>query len=96
VAESITDTARDAGRLVQGIETRLPEAVDSLQGALLQFEVTLKSIELMTEEDSVLQIEVNNMLREIQLAARAIRQLADYLDRHPEALLQGKTPGSGG
>ena len=96
VAESITDTARDAGRLVQGIETRLPDAVDSLQGALSQFEDTLKSIETMTEEDSVLQIEVNNMLREIKLAARSIRQLADYLDRHPEALLQGKTPGSGG
>ncbi len=96
VAESITDTARDAGRLVKGIETRLPEAMDSLQESLAQFAETLKSIETMTEEDSVLQIEVNNTLREIKLAVRSIRQLADYLDRHPEALLQGKNAGSGG
>lgn len=96
MAESITETARDAGRLVQGIERQLPETIDTLQGALAQFEDTLQAIETMTEEDSVLQIEVNNALREIKLAARAIRQLADYLDRHPEALLQGKNTGSGG
>ena len=96
MAESITDTARDAGRLLDGIEKRLPEIMDSLQGALVQFEETLESVGQMTEEDSVLQLEVNNALREIKLAARAIRQLADYLDRHPEALLQGKKIGSGG
>ncbi|KPJ78583.1 MAG: hypothetical protein AMJ54_02905 [Deltaproteobacteria bacterium SG8_13] len=96
MAESITATARDAGRLMRGVEEKLPESVDSLQGALAQFEETLKSIETMTEADSVLQIEVNNALKEIKLAARSIRQLADYLDQHPEALLQGKPPGSGG
>ena len=96
VAESITDTARDAGRLVQGMEARLPEAMDSLQGALVQFAETLQAIESITEEDSALQYEVNNALDEIKLAARAIRQLADYLDRHPEALLRGKNTGSGG
>ena len=96
VAESITDTARGAGRLVQQFEEQVPEAMDSLKGALVQAEVTLKAIEGMTEEDSVLQNEVTNALNEIRLAARAIRQLADYLDRHPEALLQGKAAGSGG
>jgi paraquat-inducible protein B len=96
VAESITDTARDADRLVKGMEKQLPATIDSLQKAIAQFEVTLQSIETMTEEDSVLQIEVNNALVEIKLAARAIRQLANYLDRHPEALLQGKSAGSGG
>ena len=96
MAESVTDTARDAGRLMQGLEKQLPDAVNSLQGALVQAEVTLKVIENMAEEDSVLQNEVNTALNEIKMAARAIRQLADYLDRHPEALLQGKNIGSGG
>lgn len=96
VAESITDTARDTGRLVQQFEEQLPGAMDSLKGALVQAEETLESIEGMTEDDSILQNEVTNALNEIRLAARAIRQLADYLDRHPEALLQGKATGSGG
>lgn len=96
VAESVAGTARDAGRLVRGIEANLPETMASLQGSLAQFEDTLKTIETMTEADSVLQIELNNTLKEVKLAVRAIRQFANYLDRHPEALLRGKKPGSGG
>jgi paraquat-inducible protein B len=30
------------------------------------------------------------MLKELAGAARSIRVLADYLERHPEALLRGK------
>ena len=96
MAASITDTARDAGRLVRGVEAKLPAAIESLDSALAQAADTLVTIETMTEEDSALQNEVNTALREIRLAARAIRQLADFLERHPEALLQGKTAGSGG
>lgn len=34
--------------------------------------------------------ELNNMLTEISRAARSVRVLADYLERHPEALIRGK------
>jgi len=37
---------------------------------------------------------IGNALYELSRAARSLRELADYLDRHPEALLRGK--GSGG
>jgi paraquat-inducible protein B len=33
---------------------------------------------------------LNTTLREIERAARAVRSLADYLDRHPEALIKGR------
>ena len=35
--------------------------------------------------------ELNNMLQQGSGAARALRVLADYLERHPEALIRGKT-----
>jgi len=34
---------------------------------------------------------LNDTLREVKEAARSIRALADYLDRHPEALITGKS-----
>jgi paraquat-inducible protein B len=37
---------------------------------------------------------MTSMMNELTTAARSIRVFADYLDRHPEALLRGKT-GSG-
>ena len=35
--------------------------------------------------------ELNNLLLQGGDAARALRVLADYLERHPEALIRGKT-----
>jgi paraquat-inducible protein B len=32
-------------------------------------------------------------MREVKEAARAIRSMADYLDRHPEALIKGRSGG---
>jgi paraquat-inducible protein B len=39
--------------------------------------------------------ELPNALREMNGAARSLRSLADYLDRHPEALIKGKSPAKG-
>jgi paraquat-inducible protein B len=34
--------------------------------------------------------ELSNTLLEVSRAARSVRVLADYLERHPEALIRGK------
>ena len=41
-------------------------------------------------EDSRLRTVTNRAMEEVEAAARAIRILADYLERHPEALIKGK------
>ena len=68
-----------------------------LAAALTQARTTLKNADgtLVTareaiEPKSTLQQELNSMLRELTAAARSIRVMADYLERHPEALIQGK------
>lgn len=40
--------------------------------------------------DAPLNVEAVRTMREISAAARSVRTFADYLDRHPEALLRGK------
>jgi paraquat-inducible protein B len=37
-----------------------------------------------------MQQRLDQLLRELQIAARSIRVFADYLERHPEALITGK------
>ena len=44
----------------------------------------------MVEEDSQVRYYIDIFLREMTLAARSIRALADYLERNPDALLRGK------
>jgi paraquat-inducible protein B len=45
-------------------------------------------------DDSPTRYALDEALRELAAAARSIRTLADYLERHPEALLSGKREGS--
>jgi paraquat-inducible protein B len=39
----------------------------------------------------VLGAQLGNTLEEVSRAARSLRVLMDYLERHPEALIRGKT-----
>lgn len=62
----------------------------SLDKTLVQADDTLKTIDKMFADDSALSQELQTSLRELADAARSLRILSDYLERHPEALLRGK------
>ena len=44
----------------------------------------------IVNSDSPTVTDLNRALAEIANAARSIRELANFLERHPEALIQGK------
>lgn len=80
VLNQIAETVKDVD---QGV---IPELTASLR----QARSTLTAAEGVVSKDSALYIELSRLLRELSAAARSIRGMADYLERHPEALLQGK------
>jgi paraquat-inducible protein B len=43
--------------------------------------------------DAPLQQTARTTLEQVGQAARSLRTLADFLERHPESLIRGKTPG---
>lgn len=96
-AGAAQDTIRRFGRLVQEVEGRVAGLSGSLEGALgatdramEQATRTLSSAERIADENSPVVQRLTMALEELALAARSIRALADYLERHPEALIQGK------
>ncbi len=66
------------------------KAVEAARGALEQAQKTLASAHEAVEERSPLQFQILATLQEVSGAARAIRTLSSYLERHPEAVLFGK------
>jgi paraquat-inducible protein B len=69
----------------------LLRTVDQQLGPLMtQATGTLASTEALVGSNSQIRYDLNAMLKELAGAARAIRVFADYLERHPEALLRGK------
>ena len=65
------------------------------QSALAQVQETFAVVKDDIAEDSELYYKLGNTLDELAAAARSIRGLADYLEQHPEALLQGKNAPGG-
>ena len=69
----------------------LDRTLVSARGALDSGRGTLDNANKLVEPNSVLGAELGNTLQEVSRAARSVRVLADYLERHPEALIRGKT-----
>jgi paraquat-inducible protein B len=57
---------------------------------LAQAQGTLASADAMVGSNSQTRYDLDSMLKELAGAARSIRVLTDYLERHPEALIRGK------
>jgi paraquat-inducible protein B len=53
-------------------------------------EETISSVRGVIDADSPTFYELTKSLREVSAAARSLRQLANYLERNPRALIFGK------
>ena len=76
---------------IQAIGDDLKKAIVHLDETLVSARGTFDSATLLVAPDSTLDTELNTTLQELSRAARGLRVLADYLERHPEALVRGKT-----
>lgn len=79
-----------AVRLNTDVTPHLKASLEEARRTLSSAEETLTSIRNTMEPQGQLAVETRDALREISRAAAALRQLADYLERHPEALIRGK------
>jgi paraquat-inducible protein B len=66
----------------------LPNAEDTLSA----LHRTLDSVDRTLDGESPLQRGLTETLLESRSTLQAVRELADYLDRHPDALLRGRRP----
>jgi paraquat-inducible protein B len=91
-------------KLVVDVDTVIKPLVTSIEGAVKSAKATsdtarpainnlgkaFANIESMTRSDSKERERLDNMIKALSSAARSIRNWADYLERHPEALIRGK------
>lgn len=66
-------------RVAETLDAKLPPLTESANEALSAL-----------SEDSATRYALDDALNELAAAARSVRALADYLERHPESLLSGK------
>jgi paraquat-inducible protein B len=84
---TLTQTLRNADRVIGHIDSDLtPEA----KGALSDARAALQAADRTLSTDAPLQQDLRATLRDLSKAAQSLSLLADYLERHPEAVIQGK------
>jgi paraquat-inducible protein B len=72
------------------LASQLNEAITAAEGALGAAQGAMGGVEDTASGLPALSEELTVTLKELSSAARALRELVDYLERHPEALLRGK------
>jgi paraquat-inducible protein B len=95
----ISDAAAEATALFKSADAEigtiaedLKPVLEGLGETLLSAENTLNAARLQLRGDSEQVYQLQSTLKEVEGAAAALREFFDYLERNPEALLQGKQP----
>ena len=87
IVSTLQHTLQHADKLITHLDREVaPELTDTLRDA----RKTLDQANKVLSSDAPLQQEMRDTLREVGRASSAVRNLADLLERQPEALLKGK------
>ncbi len=87
---SVQDLVKKADAGLTPTLRRLPEITAGLQDAVAKAGRTFGSIEASYGSNSQFGRELERAMVQVGDTARSIRLLADFLDRHPEALVRGR------
>ena len=83
---SLNAALKDVHQLTQTADKEIVKLAANLEKSLGAATKVLEQL----EPGAPMAVDVGNAMEELSSAARSIRALTDYLDRHPEALLYGK------
>ena len=87
VGEDLQSTLKSANRLIDRVDA---ETLPEVRTMLADVRKAVDSADRLLKPNSPLSQDARDAMREIARAAAAFRMLADYLERHPEALISGK------
>jgi len=97
LSAELDQTLKDAQTLLRNVDSHvdplavsIQNTVDDARPAVNEVERALANLTELTAKGSEERKQLDRTLKEFQAAARSIRLWAEYLERHPEALIRGK------
>jgi paraquat-inducible protein B len=88
--QSLDDTLTRLDKVTHDLEPDIKSLIKSLRDTADSAQSTLNTIQGLAGNTAPSGTDLPRMMRELTEAARSVRGLADYLDRHPEALIRGR------
>ncbi len=90
ISTDLRNTLNSTTRMVKGLETTVADIAPEAKAVIAEAQRAMAAAERAIAPDSPILQDTRAMTMEVSRAAQAIRLLADYLERHPEALVSGK------
>ncbi len=88
IGTNLNNSLKNADKLFTQLSTEImPQARDTLAAA----KQTFGSAEATLRQDSPVQADMHRALQELTRTLQSLNALADYLERHPESLVRGKS-----
>jgi paraquat-inducible protein B len=92
--KSLDDTLTRLDKVTQEAAPDIQSLLKSLRDTADSAQSTLNTVQSLIGSTAPAGTDLPRLVRELTEAARSVRGLADYLDRHPEALLRGRKGGN--
>jgi len=90
VPETVTGIIKQVNELLSRLKSLPVESIGAnLDEATENINSLVKSLNV--EEGGMTGVQLNETMNELSKAARSIRVMSEYLERHPESLIKGKT-----
>ncbi|MDD0973768.1 intermembrane transport protein PqiB [Pseudomonas fontis] len=85
---------RNLVELHKGLQQVNTKTLPGVQGTLQELSKTLQSANSTLADDSPQREKISQTMDELNRMSRSLRELSDYLSRHPESLLLGRPKGA--
>ncbi len=90
----VTNLDGNLNELRQGLRFFNRQTLPGLQTTLEELQQTLESANRTLADDSPQRQQLNQAITELRRMSRSLRELTDYLGRHPESLIRGRPKSS--
>jgi paraquat-inducible protein B len=91
--KSLDATLTHLEKLTSDVQPDVKELIKSLRETSDAAQNALNSVHGLVGQNGAEGPDLSQLMQQLTEAARSVRGLADYLDRHPEALLRGRREG---
>jgi paraquat-inducible protein B len=88
--DELDSTLVHLNQLATELQPQTQALVASLRATAEAAQRTAQAAAAVLGANAMQSVDLPNLMRQLSDAARSVRELADYLDRHPDALLRGR------
>lgn len=88
IGSNLNESLKNANQLFSQVNNQV---LPQMRGTLDEAQKTFAAAQATLQQDSPLQSDVHQAMQELTRTLQSLNALSDYLERHPESLLRGKS-----